>query len=104
MLFTTALLKINKKTLQLNAKRPLADSPHFIVNKFEHDGWRGIGHGPGPCTVRTKLNMFDLVWETRAGALYRGVDHHQGSEQGWTQCHTQRGQVLYRDANAPPPL
>ena len=30
----------NKKAFQSNANRPLADSPRFIVNKFEHvQGW-----------------------------------------------------------------
>ena len=43
----------NKKAFQSNANRPLADSPRFTVNTFEH-----VLRGVGACTVRSKLNKF----------------------------------------------
>ena len=58
----------NKKAFQLHANRPLADSPRFIVNKFEHD-WGGV-----PYIVRSKLNKFKHI---AGGALYSEVQVEQ---------------------------
>ena len=42
----------------------------YIMNQYEHVG-EGVGH---PCTVRSKLNKFEHVWET--GSCIKG-------SQGW---------------------
>ena len=48
---------VNKKAFKSNANGPLADSPCFLVNKFECvSNERGRG---GPCTARSKFNVFE---------------------------------------------
>ena len=62
----------------------IVNSPHFIVNKFEHvqvGGPLAVSfkfnkfenvNGGGSCTVRSKLNKLELVWG-QGQALYRGA-------------------------------
>ena len=73
MMFTV----VNKKAFQSDSNCPLADSLHFVVNKFEHV--QGMGW-PGLCTMRSKLNKFEYdlgdwgpVERGRDWALYRNT-------------------------------
>ena len=60
----------------------VANSPHFIVNKFEHvqvlgplavsfkfNEFENV-NGGGSCTVRSKLNKLELVWGPGPGPVH----------------------------------
>ena len=80
----------NKKAFQSNANRPLAGSPGYVVNKFQH-----VREGKGgSCMVRSKLNKFELLlgggwgWGSlyvkgeRTGSGARGVIVWRGDSHG----------------------
>ena len=51
----------NKEAFQSNANCPLADSPNYVVNKFENVNTGSVGGG-SPCIVRSMLNKWAGGW------------------------------------------
>ena len=71
--------KLNKKVIQGNANRLLANSMDCIVNKFEH-----VGEGRGSCRVRSKLNKLNMSGGWRLGPCTEEVE--AGAHRTRGQC------------------